>query len=98
METVKEKQTEKQKLKPPSNYNVILINDDFTPMDFVVSVLVQLFNHPIEKANKIMLDIHNKGEGVAGSYTKEIAETRVAQVNNIAQHYGHPLKADIKQI
>jgi ATP-dependent Clp protease adaptor protein ClpS len=81
----------KPKLKRPPMSKVVLINDDFTPMDFVVQVLQQFFHHNREKAVQIMLQIHGQGRGVAGVYAVEIAETKTAQVNAYARKHQHPL-------
>lgn len=72
-------------------YQVILLNDDFTPMDFVVRILVELFYLSTEQAERVMLEVHHKGRGVCGLFTREIAETRVAQVNQAARQNEHPL-------
>jgi ATP-dependent Clp protease adaptor protein ClpS len=69
----------------------VMINDDFTPMEFVVQVLEGFFYHPREKAVQIMLQVHTQGRGVAGVYAAEIAETKVAQVNAYARKHQHPL-------
>lgn len=82
---------EKQKLKPPPMYKVILNNDDFTPMEFVVEILTRFFRMDSEKATQIMLSVHYEGKGVCGIYTAEIAETKVAQVNEYARKHQHPL-------
>lgn len=87
----------KQQLKPPSLYHVVLLNDDFTPMDFVVFILEKLFNHDDTTANAIMLEVHEKGKGIAGTYSKDIAETKVNRVNETAQLNDFPLKATIEQ-
>jgi ATP-dependent Clp protease adaptor protein ClpS len=81
-----------QKLKEPSLYKVILLNDDFTPMDFVVLVLTQFFKKTSEDATRIMLEVHTKGAGVAGVFTHEVAETKVYLVNDFAKKNKHPLK------
>jgi len=81
----------KPKLKRPPMCKVVVINDDFTPMDFVVQVLQQFFHHDREKAVQIMLQIHSQGRGVAGTYAVEIAETKTAQVNAYARKHQHPL-------
>ncbi|MHB1230155.1 MAG: ATP-dependent Clp protease adapter ClpS [Halothiobacillus sp.] len=75
----------------PPMYHVILLNDDFTPMDFVVRVLVELFYLSTEQAERVMLEVHHKGRGLCGIFTREIAETRVAQVNQVARQNEHPL-------
>lgn len=94
-----EKQLEavKQKVQPPPMYKVILNNDDYTPMDFVVEVLVRFFRLDNEKANQIMLAVHYQGKGVCGIYTAEIAETKVMQVNQYARKHQHPLMCSMEQ-
>lgn len=81
----------KPKLQPPPMYKVVMINDDFTPMEFVVQVLQSFFSHAREKAVQIMLQVHQSGRGVAGIFPAEIAETKVAQVNAYARKHQHPL-------
>jgi len=81
----------KPKLKRPPMYRVVLMNDDFTPMDFVVEVLELFFGLDREKAIRIMLQVHTSGKGICGVYTFDIAETKVAQVMGYAQQYQHPL-------
>ncbi|MCX7979218.1 MAG: ATP-dependent Clp protease adapter ClpS [Bdellovibrionaceae bacterium] len=85
------------RLEEPRMYAVILLNDDYTPMDFVVLVLKRFFGKSEEEATKIMLDVHKKGSGVAGVYTLEIAEMKVMQVNQFAQLNQHPLKSTIEE-
>lgn len=75
----------------PPMYLVLLLNDDFTPMDFVVRILVELFYLSTEQAERVMLSVHHNGRGVCGIFTREIAETRVAQVNQLARQNEHPL-------
>jgi ATP-dependent Clp protease adaptor protein ClpS len=75
----------------PPMYQVILLNDDFTPMDFVVRILVELFYLSTEQAQRVMLEVHINGRGLCGIFTREIAETRVAQVNQVARQNEHPL-------
>jgi ATP-dependent Clp protease adaptor protein ClpS len=79
------------KLKPPQMYKVLLHNDDYTAMDFVVMVLMTVFNHPETVATRIMLHIHQNGLGVAGIYPFEIAETKVARVMALAKEAQYPL-------
>ena len=79
------------KLKRPPLYRVVLINDDYTPMEFVVEVLQSIFGMERPKATRVMLEVHTKGKGVCGVYDYEIAETKVAQVMSISQQQQHPL-------
>ncbi len=88
----------KPKLKEPSMYKVFLLNDDYTPMEFVVSLLEKLFGMDREKATRIMLLVHSQGKGVCGIYTYEIAETKVAQVNEYAQRHQHPLLCSMEEV
>ena len=81
----------KPKLQPPPQFRVVLINDDFTPMEFVVQVLQTFFGHSREKAVQIMLTVHQQGKGLAGIYPAEIAETKAAQANGFARKNQHPL-------
>lgn len=87
----------KKKLQPPPMFKVILNNDDYTPMDFVVEVLQKFFNLDFEKANQVMLAVHYQGKGVCGIYTAEIAETKVMQVNKYARDNQHPLMCSMEQ-
>jgi ATP-dependent Clp protease adaptor protein ClpS len=82
----------KDDVKEPSFYKVVLLNDDFTPMDFVVHILQKFFFKSIDDANKIMMQVHQQGSGVAGVYSHEIAETKVYVVNDYARKSKHPLK------
>jgi len=84
-------QEAKPRLKVPSLYKVILNNDDYTPMDFVVQILESFFGMDSENATRIMLDVHNNGKGICGIFSREIAETKVAQVNNYSRENQHPL-------
>lgn len=81
----------------PKRYKVILINDDFTPMEFVVEVLRVFFNLNEETATRIMLNVHTKGKGVCGIFSKDIAETKVVLVNEFAQENEHPLLCTMEQ-
>ena len=85
------------KLDTPKMYKVILLNDDFTPMDFVVLVLRRFFAKTEEQATEVMLDVHKKGAGIAGVYTLEIAEMKVMQVNQFAQLNKYPLKSTMEE-
>lgn len=80
----------------PVMYKVIILNDDYTPMDFVIFVLKSIFNHDDRTAEKIMLDVHKKGAGVAGIYTHEVAETKSYQMNTSAKENKYPLKSFIE--
>jgi ATP-dependent Clp protease adaptor protein ClpS len=81
----------KPELKPPKMYKVILLNDDYTPMDFVVEVLESFFRMNREQATRVMMNVHVKGAGVCGVFTRDIAETKVEQVNDYARNNQHPL-------
>ena len=81
----------RQQVKPPSMYKVILHNDDYTPMDFVIDVLSRFFNMQYEQATEVMLKVHYEGKGVCGVFTAEIAETKVQQVTQYAKEHQHPL-------
>lgn len=83
--------------KPPPMYRVLLLNDDFTPMDFVVQVLQQFFAKNREQATQIMLKVHNEGAGVCGIYPHEIAETKVSQVTEFAREHQHPLQCVMEE-
>ncbi len=86
----------REKNEEPKKYKVLLLNDDYTSMEFVVWVLVQIFRHSQASATRIMLHVHNNGVGVAGIYSREVAETRVAQVEEAAKEAGHPLQCTIE--
>jgi len=84
-------------VKPPPMYKVVLLNDDFTPMDFVVNVIQTFFEINHDRATQIMLHVHTRGKGVCGIFTFEIAETKVAQVNDYARRNEHPLKCALEK-
>ena len=88
----------KPELKEPSLYKVVLLNDDYTPMEFVVSLLEKLFGLDREKATRIMLQVHTHGKGVCGTFTYEIAETKVAQVSEYSQRHQHPLLCEMEEV
>lgn len=81
-----------QKIQPPQMYQVVMLNDDYTPMEFVVVVIQEFFSKDLETATQIMLKIHLDGKGVCGVYTKDVAATKVDQVLEAAQKAGHPLQ------
>jgi len=81
----------------PPMYKVILHNDDYTSMEFVVEILVTIFGKSLEKATQIMLNIHNKGKGMCGIYPRQIAETKVETVHNLASNKGFPLKSTMEK-
>ena len=83
-------------LKRPPLYKVILINDDYTPMEFVVEVLESFFRMTREQATQVMLTVHTQGKGVCGIFTRDIAETKAAQVNQYAREHEHPLLCEIE--
>ncbi|WP_374311648.1 ATP-dependent Clp protease adapter ClpS [Dongia sp.] len=87
----------KPKTKKPSMYRVLLLNDDYTPMEFVVHVLERFFNKSREAATEIMLHVHHRGVGVCGVYTYEIAETKVSQVIDFARRHQHPLQCTMEK-
>tara|TARA_B100001250_G_scaffold329147_1_gene293768 strand:- start:144 stop:476 length:333 start_codon:yes stop_codon:yes gene_type:complete len=87
----------KPEVKKPSMYNVILINDDYTPMEFVIDILQIFFNKKKEEATQIMLHVHKKGIGVCGTYTYEVAESKCKAVINYAKKNEHPLQCTIEK-
>ncbi|MDR3335383.1 MAG: ATP-dependent Clp protease adapter ClpS [Treponema sp.] len=94
----KPKAQKKEQLKEPEEFRVILLNDHFTTMDFVVDVLILIFHKNEEDANRIMLDVHRKGRGIVGQYPWDIAKTKVEQVHNLARQHEFPLRCIIEQI
>ena len=92
------KKRTKKELKRPSLYKVIMLNDDFTPMDFVVYLLKNFFQKNHNEASKIMLEIHNKGSGICGIFTYEIAETKILKVVNTSRDNGFPLLCTLEKI
>jgi ATP-dependent Clp protease adaptor protein ClpS len=81
----------------PKLYKVLMHNDDYTPMDFVIFVLKKIFNKDEKESHKIMLDVHNKGVGIAGVYSFEVAETKVMQANQFAKNNQYPLKTSFEE-
>jgi len=86
----------KTELRPPPMFKVLLHNDDYTTMDFVVSVLQSVFHKPVEKAIRIMLEVHQVGIGIAGVYTAEVAETKIDTVHAFAEESGFPLRCSME--
>ena len=84
-------------VKLPPMYRVVLLNDDYTPMDFVIHVLEQFSALDHEKATRIMLNVHTKGKGICGTYTHDIAETKTMQVNEYARTHDHPLLCTMEE-
>jgi len=87
----------KPRTRKPSMYKVIMLNDDYTPMEFVVLVLERFFNKTHEDATRIMLHVHQKGVGVCGVFTYEVAETKVQQVMDLARQHQHPLQCTLEK-
>ena len=90
-------QRSKPALKKPPLFKVVLINDDYTPMEFVVHILESVFKHDREQATQIMLHVHKLGKGVCGVYTRDVAETKVMQVNNYSRENKHPLLCEMEE-
>ncbi len=90
--------TAKPKLQQPPKYKVIMLNDDFTPMEFVVEVLMFFFHMDMEKASQVMMDVHLQGRGICGIFTKDVAETKVALVVDFARENEHPLMCNVEVV
>ena len=88
---------DRQKVEPPKKYKVVLHNDDYTPMEFVVHILEHFFSKTREEATKIMLHVHQQGVGICGVFSYEIAETKVMQVMDCARQNQHPLQCTIEK-
>ena len=94
-----DKEKAKNKIRPPSKYQVVYYNDDFTPMDLVVISLCHYFHHSVEAASDIMLNVHKKGRGIAGGpYSREIADTKAESVVNFFRRMGFPLLAKAEKV
>jgi ATP-dependent Clp protease adaptor protein ClpS len=90
--------TEQQvRTEEPPLYHVVLLNDDFTTMDFVVKAVQQVFHHPLPEAMRIMLEVHKKGRGIAGTYTRDIARTKAERVMHLAFKENYPLKCILEK-
>jgi ATP-dependent Clp protease adaptor protein ClpS len=87
----------KAKTKKPSMYKVLMLNDDYTPMEFVVHILERFFNKNREEATRIMMHVHRRGVGVCGVYTYEVAEAKVTQVMDFAREHQHPLQCTLEK-
>ncbi len=90
-------QEARPKLKKPPLFKVVLLNDDYTPMDFVVHILEQFFHLDRHRATQVMLEVHTRGKGICGVFTHEIAETKVLQVNDYSRENKHPLLCTLEQ-
>jgi ATP-dependent Clp protease adaptor protein ClpS len=95
--TVELEETEVKVDRPPL-FTVVIFNDDFTPMEFVVYVIQKFFGYDHAKSTEIMLEIHNKGRGFCGAFSQEIAETKSQQINQFSKENEHPLKSDIEEL
>ena len=91
------KQKDKVNIKKPKNYKVVMYNDDYTSMEFVINILVSVFNKKLMEAEKIMLDVHEKGKGVAGIYSYDIAITKVSTAMAMAKEKGFPFKLTVEE-
>jgi len=91
-------ETVKPRIKPPRRYQVVLLNDDFTPMDFVVEVLQTFFGMDESKAYAVMMSVHEQGKGVCGIFSKEIAEMKVMQVNDHSRTHEYPLQCQMEVV
>lgn len=91
------KQKDEIKIKKPRNYKVVMYNDDYTTMEFVINILVSVFNKKLMEAEKIMLDVHEKGKGVAGIYSYDIAITKVSTAMAMAKEKGFPFKLTVEE-
>jgi len=87
----------KPQLKPPPLYMVLLLNDDFTPMNFVVEILTDFFGMDYEKATQVMLEVHHNGVGICGTFSKDVAETKVHVVNEYSRENNHPLMCSMEK-
>lgn len=97
-EKIKPVSKKAEKLQEPRDYKVIILNDNYTTMDFVVDVLISVFHKNEGEANRIMLDIHRKGKGVVGKYSFDIARTKIEQVHHLARQADFPLKCIMEEV
>lgn len=89
---------EETKVRPPSMYHVILNNDDYTPMDFVIDILARFFSMDLESATEVMLKVHYEGKAICGTFTAEVAETKVMQITMYARENEHPLLCTMEPV
>jgi ATP-dependent Clp protease adaptor protein ClpS len=89
---------ERARPKKPPLYRVVMLNDDYTPMEFVVWVLQSVFHKGAEEATRLMLDVHTKGKGVCGVYTLDVARTKAQQVESVARRHDHPLQCQLEVV
>ena len=97
-EKTKSSTKSKVDIKYPERYNVIFINDDYTPMDFVIHLLIEIFNKSINQAKDITLTIHKEGRAIAGTYNFEIGEQKVQEATVVSRHNGHPLQIVLEKV
>ena len=90
-------EVDRPKVKQPPMYKVVLLNDDYTPMEFVVHILENFFSMGREQATRVMLNVHTHGKGVCGVFTREVSETKVSQVNEYSRMNNHPLLCDMEE-
>lgn len=93
----REKQSEKQKVDPPKNWHVFILNDDYSTFEMVISILMKYFNQSEDQAERTAMDVHTKGKGLAGTYPRDIAETKATMVSDIAQQEEQPLRAIVEE-
>jgi ATP-dependent Clp protease adaptor protein ClpS len=98
MANTKTTSKEKTTVSYPQRYSVIIHNDDFTPMEFVVQLLIEIFNKTIDDATDITMTIHSTGKAIAGVYSFEVAEQKTHEANIISRHHGHPLKITVEPV
>lgn len=98
MARAKSKTIQKVELKYPDRFNVIILNDDFTPMDFVIKLIIEVFNKNIEQAKDLTVQVHKNGKAIVGTYNQEIGEQKVNEVTLLSRHHGHPLKSIMEKI
>tara|TARA_R110001592_G_scaffold17786_3_gene74373 strand:+ start:3569 stop:3865 length:297 start_codon:yes stop_codon:yes gene_type:complete len=98
MARAKSKTIQRVELKYPDRFNVIILNDDFTPMDFVIKLIIEVFNKNIEQAKDLTVQVHKNGKAIVGQYNQELGEQKVNEVTLLSRHHGHPLKSIMEKI